>query len=197
MRYHIKGQSYACCSCNVGCPCAVGGTETAGSQGCAAVQVIAIDSGTIDGTDVSGAKLAAVVDWPGAMMKGDGTGRLYFDSQTTPEQRAALEALISGKLGGGFSRIPELITRTLSPEVAPIRTVMNGDGTTVIVGEFGQAIVKPIRRANGEEVTGSGPGGFRDELTLATGHGSWWRDPELRSWEGGGYAEQSAFDWRG
>ena len=196
MKYHIKGRSYACCSCSVGCPCAVGEMETAGSKGCAAVQVITIESGDVDGTDVSGAKLAAVVDWPGAMMAGDGTGRLYFDSDTTPEQRAALEALISGKLGGGFSRIPELVPRILSPEVAPIR-VVNGDATTVIVGEFGQAIVKPIRRANGEGVASEGPGGFRDNLMLATGHGSWWRDPELRSWQGGGYAEQSAFDWRG
>jgi hypothetical protein len=34
-------------------------------------------------------------------------------------------------------------------------------------------------------------------VMLATGTGSWWRDPELRQWEGGGYAEQSDIDWRG
>jgi hypothetical protein len=171
--------------------------ETTGSNGCAAVQVIDIEAGEIEGTDVSGAKLAAVVDWPGAMMAGNGTGRFYFDVNTTIEQRAALEALVGGKLGGGFSRIPELVPKTLASELAAIRTVATAEGTSIVVGEFGQAIVKPIRRAGGEGVELEGPGGFRDSVMLATGHGSWWHDPDLRHWEGGGYAEQSEFDWRG
>lgn len=197
MSWHIRGKSYACCSCSVGCPCAVGEMETAGSDGCSAVQVINIDAGEIEGTDVSGTRLAAVVDWPGAMMAGNGTGRLYFDVNTTPQQRAALEALVGGKLGGGFSRIPELVPRILASELAPIRTVATTAGTSIVVGEFGQAVVKPMRSLGGEGVELEGAGGFRDSVMLATGHGSWWRDPELRHWEGGGYAEQSDFDWRG
>ena len=197
MKWFIRGKSYACCSCSVGCPCAVGKMETAGSDGCSAVQVMNIDAGEINGTDVSGAKVAAVVDWPGAMMAGNGTGRLYFDTATSEEQRAALEALIRGKLGGGFSRIPELVPRVLESMLAPIREVTAPDGVAIAVGEFGQAVVKPMRLPNGDGMEIHGSGGFRDTVTLATGHGSWWRDPQLRQWEGGGYAEQSDFEWRG
>ena len=197
MSWYIRGKSYACCSCSVGCPCAAGGDETAGSNGCCAVQVIDIEAGEIENLDVSGARLAAVVDWPGAMMAGNGTGRFYFDSDTTPEQRAALEALVSGRLGGGFSRIPELVPKTLPPHVASIRLVPGEQGMTIVVGDFGEAIVKPMRSAGGTGVEHQGPGGFRDSVMLATGHGSWWRDPELRPWQGGGYAEQNEFEWRG
>jgi hypothetical protein len=194
--WHIRGHSYACCSCSVGCPCAVGEMETKGSSGCCAVQVIDIEAGEIDGTDVSGARVAAVVDWPGAMMAGNGTGRLYFDIGTTPAQRAALEALIAGRLGGGFSRIPELVPKILAPELAPIRIVSTPQGTAVVVDGFGEARVKPMRDAGGGATEMQGTGGFRETVTLATGHGSWWKDPELRHWEGGGYAEQNEFDWR-
>ena len=197
MKWYLRGKSYACCSCLVGCPCAIGGDETLGSDGCSAVQIMDIEVGEIEGIDVGGTKVAAVVDWPGAMMSGDGTGRLYFDADTSPEQRDALEALISGKLGGGFSRIPELVPRVLPPLVAPIRTEGADDRTAIVVGEFGAAIVKPMQSVDGEPLCIRGPGGFRDDVMLATGTGSWWRDPELRRWEGGGYAEQSDIDWRG
>jgi hypothetical protein len=197
VKWYLRGESYACCSCKVGCSCGFGGAETLGSDGCSAVQIMDIQEGEIEGTDVGGTMVAAVVDWPGAMMSGDGTGRLYFDAASTPEQRAALEALISGKLGGGFSRIPELVPRVLDPVVAPIRKANAGDQTTIVVGDFGAAVVQPMRSRNGETPSMRGEGGFRDEVKLATGTGSWWRDPELRQWEGGGYAEQSDIDWRG
>ena len=197
MKFHIRGVSYACCSCSVGCPCAVGELETKGSDGCSAVQIIDIAAGEIDGVDVSRTKVAAVVDWPGAMMLGNGTGRLYFDTDTLPEQQRALEDLISGRLGAPFSRMPELVPNVLPPRVAPIKTTNGADGTSIVVGDFGQAVVKPMASAGSEAPRIQGGGGFRDEVSLATGSGSHWNDPDLRQWEGGGYAEFNEFDWRG
>lgn len=197
MSWYLRGTSYACCSCSVGCPCAAGGLETLGSDGCSAVQVIDIAEGAIEGTDVAGTKVAAVVDWPGAMMSGNGVGRLYFDAGMSDEQRAVLQALISGELGGGFSRIPDLVTTILPALVAPIRTVEQPDGTSIVVEGYGGATVRPMRSPTGETLRLQGPGGFRDDVLLATGTTSWWDDPDLRSWEGGGYAEQSDVDWSG
>ena len=156
-----------------------------------------IHTGQVNGVDVSGAKVAAVVDWPGPMLKGNGTGRLYFDTAMTQAQRDALSALIGGQLGGGFSRIPELVPKTLPPQIAEIRMANGPDGMSVVVGDFGRAVVKPLKSADGGTVRASGVGGFRDDLTLATGTGSSWRDPDLKQWDGGGYAEQSEFDWQG
>jgi hypothetical protein len=171
--------------------------ETAGSDGCSAVQIMEIHAGEIGGTNVSGTKVAAVVDWPRAMMAGDGTGRLYFDVTMTAEQRDALEALMSGKLGGAFSYIPHLVPKTLPSKIAPIAKEARPDGTSVVVGAVGEAIVRPMRSEAGELLRIRGTGGFRDDVALATGNGSGWRDPELRQGEGGGYAEQSEFDWQG
>lgn len=197
MTWHVSGEAYACCSCSVGCPCAVGEMETTGSIGCSAVQIVDIHAGEIGGTDVSGARVAAVVDWPGPMMAGEGTGRLYFDVALSPEQRGALEALLSGRLGGAFAHVPHLVPTVLPPVVAPIAREAAPDGTAVVVGAVGAVIVKPLRSDEGRLQHMRGTGGFRDDVVLATGNGSWWRDPELRQWEGGGYAEQSEFQWHG
>lgn len=195
MTWYIRGEAYACCSCSVGCTCGVGDQETLGSAGCCAVQIMDIRAGEINAVNVGGTKAAAVVDWPGPMMAGDGTGRLYFDVETSPQQRDAIEAVIRGKLGGPFSRIPDLVPRILPSKVATITVSSDSDGTAVAVGDYGKAIVRPIKPASGEGLRVEGGGGFRDDITLATGTGSWWRDPDLRQWEGGGYAEQSEINW--
>jgi hypothetical protein len=197
MKWHLRGESYACCSCSVGCPCATGEMETTGSDGCCAVQIMDIQSGEIGDIDVSGTKVAAVVDWPGAMMAGRGTGRLYFDIATSQLQRTALESLISGQLGGGFSRMPELVPKVLPAILAPIRKAQVGGDTSIQVEGFGEARVKPIRLADGDSPRIQGTGGFRSDVALATGMGSWWSDPDLRHWVGGGYAERNEFDWQG
>lgn len=197
MKWYIQGDAYACCSCNLGCPCATGGMETTGSDGCSAVQIMNISAGNIDGIDVSGTKVAGVVDWPGPMMSGNGIGRLYFDLETSLQQREALKALIDGKLGGVFARMLELVPKTLAPILAPFRQTEGEEITSIIVGDFGEARIKPMRSPNGEAPRLHGAGGFRDDVALASGTGSWWRDPELRHWAGGGYAERNAFDWHG
>jgi hypothetical protein len=156
-----------------------------------------IEAGHIEGVDVAGTKVAAAIDWPGAMMAGNGTGRLYFDADTTAEQRQALQTLIDGKVGGQFSRLPELVPTVLAPIIAPIRKESRAGGVAIAVSGYGEAIVKPARPENGEQPRLRGVGGFRDDVMVATGAGSWWRDPELRHWKGGGYAEQSAIDWAG
>jgi hypothetical protein len=179
----------------VGCTCGVGDSETLGSAGCCAVQIMDIDAGEINGVDMSGTRAAAVVDWPGPMMAGQGTGRLYFDTNMSSDQRQAMESVISGKLGGPFSRIPQLVPTILASKVAPITLSTDGDGTAIAVGDYGQAIVKPMQAGHGESLRIEGAGGFRDDIILATGTGSWWRDPDLRQWEGGGYAEQSEINW--
>lgn len=190
---HLRGEAYACCSCSVGCPCAAGGSETTGSDGCCAVQILEVHEGEVDGTDLAGARLAAAVDWPGAMMAGNGRGRLYFDAGTTLAQRSVLEAVVRGRLGGSFASIPELVPTFLPPILVAIETRRHEGVTVVRAGDYGEAVLRPL--ASPARLNGSG--GFRDDVALAAGTGSWWRDPDLRSWKGGGYAEHSDIEWRG
>lgn len=195
MAWRIAGTYWAPCSCNVGCPCTLG--EMEGDQGwCSGSIAIDIQSGSVDGTDVSGAKVVLDADWPSGFLAGNGTGRLYFDPSVSQEQRAALEALLSGQRGGVFEAIGSLVPKILPSKEAPINIQKGQDETRISVGNFGELVSKPLRGATGEYTRLlHAAASFRDDVVLAKGTGSRWRDPELRQWESGGHSEQSDFDW--
>lgn len=196
--WRLAGTFYAACSCSVGCPCALGEMVTAGSPGCSAALVFAIRDGYVGDTDVGGANVAIAVDWPGAIMGGNGTGRMYFDATLSDGQRTALEPVLQGRCGGVFAQFPALITKTLPPRVAPIRIEAGPDETRLTVGDTGGMVVRPMRSPGGDLIRMlHGATAIRDDVVLAKGIGSHWQDPELQRWESGGYAEQSDFDWQG
>ncbi|MEX3958630.1 hypothetical protein B0G57_10847 [Trinickia symbiotica] len=195
MAWHIVGTYYAPCSCKVGCPCVLG--ELEGDQvWCSGGQWVDIGSGDVDGVDVSGAKLAWVADWPKGFLGGEGVGRIYFDSSVSAEQRAALEPLFKGERGGVYEVVGQLVKEWLPTVDAPIDIQSSADETRITVGKIGVAIAKPLRGATGE-ITRllHGAAAFRDDIGLANGKGSSWRDPDMRQWESLGHAEITEFDW--
>ena len=197
MAWEINGTYWAPCSCNVGCPCIFG--ELDGDQGwCSGSVVLSIESGSVDGLDVGGCKMAFVADWPRGFLAGDGTGRMYFDTGVSDEQQAALEAVVGGQRGGVFGEFGQLVPNALPSKRAAITIEASDDETRISVGDFGNLVSKPLRGATGELTRLlHGAAAFRDEITLARGNGSQWRDPEMRAWEGGGHSETADFDWSG
>ena len=195
MAWRITGTYWGPCSCKVSCPCELG--EPEGDQGwCSGVLAFEITRGSVDGVDVSGTKAVFDGDWPRGFISGDGIGRLYFDPSASQEQRAALEAVLSGQRGGVFEAIAALVTKTLPSKEAPINIEKGKEETRIKVGDIGELVSKPLRGATGE-VTKllHGAFTFREEIILARGTGSRWRDPEMRPWARGGHPEQADFDW--
>ncbi|MBI4199533.1 MAG: DUF1326 domain-containing protein [Chloroflexi bacterium] len=195
MAWKIQGTYWSPCSCKVGCRCNLG--EQEGDRGwCSGVLVFDIRSGRVDSTDVSGAKVAFAVDFPGGFLGGNGTGRLYFDAAVPTKQRAALEGILKGQKGGVFEQLAALFTKFVPSKEAPISIKAGQEETRITVGTLGELVVKPLRGATGQPTRLiHGAAAFRDDIVLARGTGSSWRDPDMRRWESGGHAEQSDFDW--
>ena len=195
MAWHISGTFWAPCSCKVGCPCILG--EMEGDRGwCSGGQAFEIRSGSADGVDVGGVKLVWIADWPSGFLGGNGTGRIYFDPSVSQQQRDALQPIFQGQRGGVFEAIAQLVPTFLSTKEAPITIEKGADETTVTVGDFGKLVTKPLRGPTGELTRLlHAAAAFRDEIILAKGTGSRWRDPEMREWESAGHSEQTDFDW--
>lgn len=196
MAWRITGTYYAPCSCNVGCPCTLG--ELQADQGwCSGGLTMDIRSGNIDGVNVGGTKVSLNVDWPAGMLSGDGTGRLYFDPAVSQQQRAALEAVLTGKRGGVFEAIGALVPSIRPSKEARINIQKDSeDVTRITVGDFGELVVKPLRGANGQPTRLlNAAAAFREEINLADGRGSRWRDPDMKPWDSAGHAEYTDFDW--
>lgn len=195
MAWKIAGTYYGPCSCKVSCPCELG--EMEGDNGwCSGTLVFDIQRGTVDGTDVSGAKVVLAADWPSGFLGGNGTGRLYIDPSVSQQQRAALEPVLGGKSGGVFEVIGTLVPNILPIKEARITIQAGQEETHITVGDVGELVIKPLRGATGEYTRLlHGSATFRDDVILARGTGSRWHDPDLRQWESGGHAEQADFEW--
>jgi hypothetical protein len=197
MPWQMTGSYIAPCSCNVGCPCALG--EMDGDKGwCSGILAFNITGGEVDGVDISDTRAVLIADWPRGFLAGDGTGRVYFDSAASDEQQAALEPVLTGQRGGVFEALGSLVTNILPAAQAPIEfSDMDGD-IRVTVGDIGGGVHTPLRGPSGEPTRLlHAAAAFRDDVVLGRGTGTHFHDPDLREWEGGGHSEHAEFDWSG
>jgi hypothetical protein len=93
MAWRIRAKYYEACNCAFGCPCNLNGFPTHGyCEGTVAFQVL---DGERDGVDLSGAKFAGSVKWPGAIHEGNGTMAVFIDA--AKEQQDALLQILTAQ----------------------------------------------------------------------------------------------------
>jgi len=93
--WSIQGEELANCNCNFGCPCQFGVLPSHGN--CEAVSVYDIEKGHYGDVKLDGLRMASVWHWPGAIHEGKGETQLIVDARADADQRAAMEAIMSGK----------------------------------------------------------------------------------------------------
>jgi hypothetical protein len=107
MSWHIRGTYVESCNCDAICPCrridgVPGGRSTHGV--CLGVLSWLIEDGAADGTDLSGQPVALAVRYSDDEPGSPWTWILYLDEQASGDQRAALERIFTGALGGDAER---------------------------------------------------------------------------------------------
>jgi hypothetical protein len=191
MAWTLKGHMTENCSCNMFCPCwfAVQEYMIMDQGWCAGSLTFQIEEGQSDGVDLSGRKVAMLVDWPGpTLFDGNGTGRVFLDDGASDEQARELAAIFQGQKGGTFEMLGGLISNWLPVEKISIEVSRDGDIITANVGSVGQVSSKALRDDQGNGFTISG-GGFvgafgMEHAELAPSAGTRWSDPDMpREWE--------------
>ena len=103
MSWRIRGSYFESCNCDAICPCrrvngAPGGRSTHGV--CAGVLSWLVEEGAVDEIDVSGLPVAVAMAYDDDEPSSPWTWILYLDARASDRQRAGLEAIFSGRLGG-------------------------------------------------------------------------------------------------
>jgi hypothetical protein len=103
MAWRIRGTYFESCNCDPICPCrridgVPGGRSTHGV--CMGVLSWVIQDGDADGLDVSGLPVALALRYSDDEPGSPWTWVLYLDARAADDQRAALEAIFTGRLGG-------------------------------------------------------------------------------------------------
>jgi hypothetical protein len=144
--WRIVGEEVGSCNCDWGCPCQFESDPTHGN--CKTLIGYEIREGHFGETSLDGVRYAEVMAFPGPVYEGNGTMQLIIDKAATPEQREAIEALVSGEHGGTYFEVfasmapsrHETLEASVEIEADRERRV-----ASVRVGELAECSIEPIR----------------------------------------------------
>jgi hypothetical protein len=152
-KWRIVGEEVASCNCAWGCPCQFNSLPTHGM--CEALSALDIETGHFGDTPLDGVRFAQVFHWDGPVHEGNGWRRLIVDEGSTPEQRAAIEALASGTPGHPFFEIfSAMAPNALETVVAPIELEHDREKrqARIRIPGIAESRIEPIRNpVSGEE----------------------------------------------
>jgi len=135
MAWSLQGTYFETCSCEVVCPCTASLSLGADYDRCRVTLVFNVAEGNVDGTDVSGLKVAAVADTPKVMTDGNWRLGVVIDAAASDEQAAKLGAVFGGQLGGPMEALGPLVGENLGVERASIDVKEDGLRHSVKIGD--------------------------------------------------------------
>jgi hypothetical protein len=139
MAWRLEGTYFENCPCDMVCPCTTSGlTMPADAERCRVVLIFHIDSGEVEGVDVSALTVAVLADTPPVMADGNWRVGMFMDDAASPEQAEKLGAVFSGQLGGPMEALSGLIGENLGVEVAPMEYVDDGRRHRARIGELAE-----------------------------------------------------------
>ena len=151
--WRIVGEEVGSCNCAWGCPCQFNSLPTTGY--CEALAAMDIETGYFGDTKLDGVKYAQIFHWDGPVHEGNGWRRLVVDEGTTPEQRAAVEALTAGTQGHPvFEIFSAMAPNALETIVAPIELEYDREKrqARIRIDGIAESQIEPIRNPiTGEE----------------------------------------------
>jgi hypothetical protein len=151
MGYHLEGKLLEVCNCEVLCPCWIG--EDPDNGICQSIMAWNFDKGEIDGIDVSGLTIGALVHIPGNVLDGNWKAAIYVDEKATDEQNDAILSVWSGKAGGPVAELVQLVGEVVSAERVAIQFDVAGGAGTVSIGNSAFAEMETYKGPDGATTT--------------------------------------------
>jgi hypothetical protein len=133
--WKIGGSYFETCSCDVICPCTASMSFGATHDRCKVTLVFHVTDGEVEGTDVSGLTVAAIVDSPKVMTEGNWRLGVFIDAAASDAQAEKLGAVFSGALGGPMAALGPLVAENLGVQRAPIEVREDGLRHSVRIGD--------------------------------------------------------------
>jgi hypothetical protein len=105
MSWNLKGSYVETCSWELMCPYSLTMDHGATYDFCRATLAFHIREGEVDGTDVRGRRVVAIIDTPKVMTDGNWRLGMFVDDQATDEQFDKLVKVFGGQLGGPMAAL--------------------------------------------------------------------------------------------
>ena len=199
-RWHLKGDYFENCNCEVLCPCIIGGGPAVPTEGhCDVGFAFHIEDGDLNGVSLNDLSFVVIAYTPGIMGKGNWSTAVYIDRMADQQQREALGRILSGGMGGPAERWMRLTGNFLGIKHVPITYVAEGRSRSVSIPEImdfnvegimaGRRAEEPMRLVNTGHPVNADLALAKGTRSTYTDHGMIWDN----TWKNGHY---SAFEWR-
>src|SRR5215472_2939335 len=147
MSFHVDGDYFESCTCQVSCPCIFLAPAT--EDACDVLLAWHIRSGEMYGVSLEDLNVALAVHSPKRMTEGGWKAALYLDERANPDQAKALGAIFSGQAGGHLANVAPLIGTVTGVYSAPIRFESDGGRRSVRVGDVLHMEVDELKGMDG------------------------------------------------
>jgi hypothetical protein len=117
------------------CPCTASLAFGATHDRCKVTLVFHVHDGEVEGTEVSGLTVAAIVDTPKVMSEGNWRLGVFIDGAASDEQAEKLGSVFAGELGGPMEALGPLVGENLGVERAPIEVREDGLRHSIRIGD--------------------------------------------------------------
>lgn len=136
MAWRLDGTYFESCSCDAICPCTWSAlTAKATLDRCRALLGYHVQSGDVDGVDVSGLNFALFLDTPPVMAEGNWRVGVFLDAAASDSQAEALAAVLAGRHGGPPAMLGPLIGEMLGVQRARIEFGDDGRSHHIQIGD--------------------------------------------------------------
>ena len=119
-RWHVTGDWFDTCNCNVPCPCTFAQPPTTGH--CEGILAWHIRTGHFGDVRLDGLNVMALGAFDGNIWEGQtkGTMAIFLDERANDRQREALQLIFGGRVGGWPGQFANTIGEVRGLEFAPI-----------------------------------------------------------------------------
>ena len=135
--WHISGEYFENCSCDVVCPCEIspkGFLMAEPDNGyCNVWLVFHVNSGSYGGTDLSGLNIILFARTEGVMAEGNWATAIYLDERASTDQQQAMGAIFGGQAGGPMAALAPLIGSSLGIKTVPIEYRSEGKKRSAVI----------------------------------------------------------------
>jgi hypothetical protein len=120
MSWWAKGLLFENCNCQLVCPGHMHFDQLCTHERCLGYWAIRVDEGEYEQVPLAGIKALIAFDSPRHMISGDWTEVVIIDHAASPEQRDAMERLLTGRVGGPWETLAKFVARRLETRYLPI-----------------------------------------------------------------------------
>ncbi len=190
-RWHIVGDYFENCNCDVVCPCTFSPNQPLTSKPtagfCEGGFGFHIDHGSYGDVTLDGLNVAMIGRAPGPMAQGNWSMAVYLDERADDRQRQALQAIFTGTAGGPLSHLTPLISTVLGVKTVPITYHKEGKRRSIEIPNVMQMAVHALPSMNPDvEIWAQNAHPFAASVAMAVGdEKSTWSDYGMR-WDNSG-----------